>query len=405
MRKWLICFTSIVVLSSTQGVFAGDAALQYQLQRLQNAVNSRQASTRSNTGANQVGDSSLDDVPASVRPDPDQPSPTGPTSATIPKLPSAPPTNAVSSPNAVAIPGTSIPAAPGTRLLAQAQQPAATAAPAPSAAETPLISPSKQAEMAEEIIRHKAYGGMAKQVLPMTPMQIQALRALYNSTQNAASTVSHQPPRPTSTSVMVNLAPGATPPIIRLSAGFVTSLVFLDATGAPWPISAYDLGNPKAYNIQWDKKGNTLLVQALSMYKAGNLAVLLKGMNTPVMITLMPGQKAVDYRVDLRVPGMGPQASMAQAGMPDVASPYLMKVLDGIPPEGATSVNILGCNTCQAWKLGGKLLLRTRLIVLSPGWISIMSSADGMHAYELQETPLILASHQGRTVHLSVEGL
>ncbi|WP_251365941.1 DotH/IcmK family type IV secretion protein [Coxiella-like endosymbiont of Rhipicephalus sanguineus] len=68
------------------------------------------------------------------------------------------------------------------------------------------------------------------------------------------------PPKPTSASVIVNLSPEATLPVIRLSSGFVTSLVFLDSTGAPWPIQAYDLGDPNSFNIQWNKKDNTLLV-------------------------------------------------------------------------------------------------------------------------------------------------
>ncbi|WP_306686756.1 DotH/IcmK family type IV secretion protein [Candidatus Coxiella mudrowiae] len=48
--------------------------------------------------------------------------------------------------------------------------------------------------------------------------------------------------------MIVNLSPGATPPIIRLSSGFVTSLVFLDSKGAPWRIQACDLGDPNSFN-------------------------------------------------------------------------------------------------------------------------------------------------------------
>ena len=43
--------------------------------------------------------------------------------------------------------------------------------------------------------------------------------------------------------------PGATPPAIRLAQGYVSSLVFVDSTGAPWPIASFDIGDPKG--CQW----------------------------------------------------------------------------------------------------------------------------------------------------------
>ena len=54
-----------------------------------------------------------------------------------------------------------------------------------------------------------------------------------------------------------------------------------------------------------EQGGNTLLIQSSTMFKEGNLAVILQGLNTPIMITLLPGQQAVDYRVDIQVPRVG----------------------------------------------------------------------------------------------------
>ncbi len=249
-----------------------------------------------------------------------------------------------------------------------------------------------------------AFANTVRNMMPLSPDQIRTLRYLFDQSQRAASTDPGVPPKPTSTSVIVNLSPGATPPVIRLSAGFVTSLVFVDSTGAPWPIQAYDLGDPQTFNVEWDKVGNTLLVQALRRYTSGNLAVILKGLDTPVMVTLLPGQDAVDYRVDLRVPGVGPNANPVLDGLPNTESPELLNVLNGIPPQGSQQVTVTG-GDCDAWVLNGNLFLRTRLTVLSPAWISTMSSADGTNAYELQTTPVILASQRGKLVKLTIEGL
>ena len=253
-------------------------------------------------------------------------------------------------------------------------------------------------------IRDQAFANVARGALPMTPQQVHALHYLFDQNQQATVQAPGLPPKPTSSSVIVNLSPGAVPPVIRLAAGFITSLVFLDTTGAPWPIKAYDLGDPRGFNIQWDKQSNMLLVQALSAYKSANLAVMLKDLDTPVMITLLPGQQAVDYRVDLRLPGVGPNAAPSVNGMPDSADPKLLSVLDGVPPDGSEEVMVQG-GEAQAWVVGATLYLRTRLTVLSPGWISMMTSADGMHAYQLNKTPLLLVSQRGKMTQLNIKGL
>ena len=253
-------------------------------------------------------------------------------------------------------------------------------------------------------LSEQAFADAVRNSVPLSPEQIKTLHYLFDQSQRAASAYPGVPPKPTSTSVIVNLSPGATPPVVRLSSGFVTSLVFLDSTGAPWPINAIDMGNPKSFNVEWNKKGNTLLVQALDHYQSGNLAVMLKGLDTPVMLTLLPGQNAVDYRVDLRVPGIGPEANPVLDGLPATQSPQLLTVLNGIPPNGSKPLTITG-GDCQGWLLNGHLFLRTRLTILSPGWISTMSSGDGTHAYELQSTPVVLASSRGKLVKLMIEGL
>ena len=45
------------------------------------------------------------------------------------------------------------------------------------------------------------------------------------------------------------------------------------------------------------------------------------------------------------------------------------------------------------------------LNVLSPSWISSMSSPDGTHVYELTKSPVILASQRGSVVQLMIKGL
>ncbi|OYV55224.1 MAG: type IV secretion protein IcmK [Legionella sp. 21-45-4] len=258
----------------------------------------------------------------------------------------------------------------------------------------------------DEMLDAAAFDSVVKQLFPLTSEQLVKVKQLYHGNEFALATAAETPPKPTATSQFVNLSPGSTPPVIRLSQGFVSSLVFLDSTGAPWPISAYDLGDPEAFNIQWDKTSNTLMIQATKLYTYGNLAVRLKSLNTPVMLTLIPGQKAVDYRVDLRVQGYGPNAKEMplDVGLPLAASDVLLHILEGIPPAGSSRLNVSG-GDARAWLLSDKMFVRTNLTVLSPGWIGSMTSADGMHAYEMQKSPVLLVSWHGKVMQLKVEGL
>jgi len=251
-----------------------------------------------------------------------------------------------------------------------------------------------------------AFDALKDKMFPLEPDQIIQLKRKYEDTEYAESASARTPPKPVATSQFVNLSPGSTPPVIRLARGFVSSLVFLDSTGAPWPISAYDLGDPKSFNIQWDKVSNTLMIQANKLYTYGNLAVRLKGLNTPVMLTLIPGQKAVDYRIDLRVQGHGPNAvpAVLEDGIPPTASDALLHVLDGVPPQGSVRLQVSG-GDARAWRLGEKIYVRTNLTLLSPGWLASMTSADGMHAYEMQKTPVLLVSWHGKVMQLKIEGL
>lgn len=254
-----------------------------------------------------------------------------------------------------------------------------------------------------DVNNQEAFNSLTSQSMPMTPDQIRRLKQMLAVTQMASASPVGTPPKPTLSTQMVSLAPGAVPPVIRLQQGFVTSIVFVDDTGADWPIDSYDLGNSQAFNVQWEANSNTMMIQAMSMYTYGNLAVKLKGLSTPVMLTLVPGQQIVDYRVDLRIQKTGPNANpIITIQQPGAANDLLLGVLDGVAPQGAKILNVSG-GDCQAWSYQHKMYVRTRLNVLSPSWIGKMTSPDGTNAYVMEESPTLLVSKNGQPVELNIE--
>lgn len=250
-----------------------------------------------------------------------------------------------------------------------------------------------------------AFNTMVRQNIPLTPRQIVQLRQQVDNTQRAAAVTPNIPPKPVSSTLMINLAPGTTPPAVRLAQGYVSSLVFVDSTGSPWPIASFDIGNPKSVNIQWDGKSNIILMQAIAPYSDGDIVVRLVGLQTPVTLELVSGQPIVDYRADIHVSGLGPNTKEVPTGvdLPNSASQLLLGVLDGVAPAGSKPLMVQGSGA-EAWLLGQKIYLRTRMTVLSPGWVGKMSSPDGMIAYELPKTSSVLVSRFGEPVELKIEG-
>lgn len=253
----------------------------------------------------------------------------------------------------------------------------------------------------------EAFNVMLKQNVPLTPQQVVKLRQMIDESQRVAAIPANVPPKPVSSTLMVNLAPGATPPAIRLSQGYITTLVFVDSTGAPWPVASYDLGDPKKLGggPQWDGKSNILLLQAASPYGDSDLVVRLVGLPTPITLQLVFGQRVVDYRTDIHVSGIGPNSKELPlgTGLPESANQLLLSVLDGVAPAGSKILAVKG-GDCQAWLLGDKMYLRTRFTVLSPGWIGRMVSPDGMNAYEIQKSSSVLISQYGQPIELKIEG-
>jgi len=250
-----------------------------------------------------------------------------------------------------------------------------------------------------------AFNGMMQQNMPLTPQQVVRLKQMIDASQRAASIPATVPPKPVSSTLMINLAPGTTPPAIRLARGYITSLVFVDSTGTPWPIAAYDIGDPKATSIQWDGKSNVLLIQALSAYGDSDLVVRLAGLPTPITLALVLGQRVVDYRTDIHVAGIGPNTKDLPTGtqLPNSANQLLLNVLDGIAPTGSKQLTVTG-GDCMAWLLGDTMYLRTRLTVLSPGWVGRMTSPDGMFAYQVQKSSSVLVSQYGKPIELKIGG-
>ncbi|NQY41764.1 MAG: type IV secretion protein IcmK [Legionellales bacterium] len=252
--------------------------------------------------------------------------------------------------------------------------------------------------------RNVAFDKVLDTLYPLTPGQILQMRDRHEDTARAKEATSIDPPKPVITSQFVKLSPGTTPPIVRLAEGFVSALVFLDSTGAPWPIESYNLSDPNSFSLSWNKVDNIIVVQAKRMFKDGNLIVRLEGLDTPVGVSLIPGQREIDFRRELRVQGHGPKAKSYVGDLyPDKENSLLLGVLDGVPPVGSVDIES-SHSAVDAWRLGPRMYIRTNSRILSPAWVSSIKSADGMRVYEMNATTSVLITNKGKVETVYFKG-
>jgi intracellular multiplication protein IcmK len=130
-------------------------------------------------------------------------------------------------------------------------------------------------------------------------------------------------------------------------------------------------------------------------------------LKTPVTFMLKSQLEEVQYRFDARIPEYGPYADIplidngitAVAGGGDIT-----KVLDGTPPPQAKRLDIEGVDgRTTAYEAGGQVYLRTPLTLLSPGWSSSVTSADGTTVYAIGQSPVILLSDKGKMVRAMID--
>jgi intracellular multiplication protein IcmK len=225
----------------------------------------------------------------------------------------------------------------------------------------------------------------------------------------AAEEPTGRPPRAETNSVLVSLTPGSTPPVVRLYMNYPTALVVVDNAGNPWPIENFSGGSKQIEIVRTVEKGPDGASISLTprtptgKFTHGGISLNLKDLAIPVSITYVGGQPVVDQRVELRVPRRGPNTSTpTQMSIGPAASTSLLSLLDGVAPHNAKAMKVSGL--AQAWDTGnGRMVVRTPLVVISPGYASGMRSADGTNAYEMEKVSELRALDGGKVVSISLD--
>jgi len=273
---------------------------------------------------------------------------------------------------------------------------------APQTPEELQLMMEQEAQEQQKKIEEQTFNMALKQLMPLKPDQIRETLNQFRINRESAETPLTVP-EPRQEVQTLSLDPSAEPIIIRMAPNHVTSVSVVDATGMPWPIQDMSWAGP--FQIQSPESGgNILRITPSTAHGVGNISIRFVDMITPVTLRLTTGIDWVHYRLDLRISKPGPLAKtpiIEYGGLKTVAGKdeQMVGVLDGTPPQNAERLTVEGVDTrTTAYKLSGRVYLRTPLTLLSPAWDASVSSSDGTTVYALGNTPVVLLSDEGRMV-------
>ncbi|WP_323025700.1 DotH/IcmK family type IV secretion protein [Castellaniella sp.] len=273
----------------------------------------------------------------------------------------------------------------------------------PSGLGNSVVYPSN-AEISEGMIRDL-------EELQLTPDQISRVKKIYLEREANSATPYQAPANPITRTLAVNLEPGVAPPVIRLSRGQQSSIVFSDVNGNPWLIKRVSLNRELFKDGQGGTGGNkeedptnVLSLEPIKPVVFGNVAVTLNGLSTPVIFTLMSNQADVDVRVDAKVPGRNPDSgfTVSVTSMPTIDQD-LAYFMDGTPPPQAKRLRVRGLENTTAWTYRNKLYLRTHAAAQWPAYQNAARSTSGVSVYRysnLHDSVTLLTGGRAVTIFI-----
>ena len=249
----------------------------------------------------------------------------------------------------------------------------------------------------QDPVLSSAFKTMLNEMYPVSPNEVdQYHHKLLQQEKMQAMPNSSSPDVGQSTVITATLKLGDPMPVLRIGRGMITSVIFTDIKGNVWPVESYIIGDPSAFNIQWDQKSGLMMFQGKKSFNQTNMAVMLKGLQVPVMVNLLVGQKKWDYLNYVRVMAVPSGAGSISSG--DVPS-YLMAIANGTKLANAKKLRS-SASQVMAWEYNGNYIISSKYPMLSPRFINQLrgsgSSSSKSYVYEIPKTSRIVISQNGQ---------
>lgn len=275
--------------------------------------------------------------------------------------------------------------------------------------------------------RSRIFEESVEKLLPVDPGDI---RTYIERRDRAEGAAAPGPARMRTETRQISLVPGAVPQVIRLTAGYSSTILFQDATGAPWPVLSLVIGNARAFQAVQPKveaadgekagtakersgtsaanvSSNVVSLVPLTNHASSNLVVTLEDAPYPVILHLITESQARRGRVGdaltvFRLDRGGPNAKPAVLGPPEAeaVSADILEFVHGVPPDGARTVHLdPEYPGTQAWTYKERLYVRTGHHAVWPAWLS-RAECGGLTVFAMPKAPFVVLSVGGKRVRL-----
>ena len=250
-------------------------------------------------------------------------------------------------------------------------------------------------------------GRAIRQGMPLTAEQIEKILGLVAAYRETVERASRPAPELRSREIGLSLDAGEAAPVVAVQMGYTTGVVFIDATGEPWPVSV--LLVEEAFGpTEGDAGGHVVYVTPAKRFLHGNAVVELAELSTPIVLELAAGKGVVDSRLLVRIPRPGPNADPIVIERTEEfgpSDPVISAFLHGRAPAEATPVDLRGgSRRDRAWRLEDAIYLRTAKTLLAPQAQAFERGANGDTVYRLADTPYAVVSLDGARVRLEFGG-
>lgn len=240
----------------------------------------------------------------------------------------------------------------------------------------------------------------AEDIIPLdVAQQLLLLNQRLDGVLEAGSTPVRPSAKPKASHIKLSQKPDEDPPVVRVAPGMPTSLIFVDATGAPWPIEWAIPGASGQFDIMLPSQGTpTVQIRPRSTKSYGGVNVKLVNNPIPVAVIVAASQTEVDVRLDIEILKRGPNAiaPMIEGGSvgDTQADSILTSFLYGIPPGGAKPLKS-SSKRVDAWHYNNLMYVRSTVPLVSPNPIKSSRSVDGTYAYVFTQVPIVNVTEDG----------
>lgn len=237
----------------------------------------------------------------------------------------------------------------------------------------------------------------------VSPEEIRRIKQIIEAQERAM--IEQKPPQMLTRTIRVSADPGAQVPTVDIVPGFVTTIIFTDSHGQPWPVVGHTVGNDRdfkttAYPVKdRPEMAHVLTISTTYPWISTSVSVSLEGLTVPITIMAKTNQAKSDGRIDMQVSGVGPNSSNIKKtnDIPSsVSDKTMMDFVDGVVPSSAKEVGLSNPgDNMRAWMYNGHLYVRARYVISSPGWLEKTTGVGGVNVYKMKPTSVILYARNG----------